>query len=66
MRCGSLHHSHVLTIRDDSYRLRAKRKSGLIKPPTFNQRHEPEGGGGSSGRKGGSSGWRLTGFLTLT
>jgi DNA replication protein DnaC len=29
-----LHHSHVLTIRGDSYRLRAKRKSGLIKPPT--------------------------------
>ena len=28
-----LHHSHVLTIRGDSYRLRAKRKSGLIKPP---------------------------------
>jgi DNA replication protein DnaC len=26
-----LHHSHVLTIRGDSYRLRAKRKSGLIK-----------------------------------
>jgi hypothetical protein len=28
-----LHHSHVLMIRGDSYRLRAKRKSGLIKPP---------------------------------
>ena len=28
-----LHHSHVLTIRGDSYRLHAKRKSGLIKPP---------------------------------
>jgi DNA replication protein DnaC len=28
-----LHHSHVLTIRGDSYRLRAKRKSGLIQPP---------------------------------
>ena len=28
-----LHHSHVLTIRGDSYRLRAKRKSGLIKTP---------------------------------
>jgi len=26
-----LHHSHVLTIRGDSYRLRAKRKSGLVK-----------------------------------
>lgn len=30
-----LHHSHVLTIRGDSYRLRAKRKSGLIKPPAL-------------------------------
>jgi hypothetical protein len=30
------HHSHVLTIRGDSYRLRAKRKSGLIKPPAGN------------------------------
>ncbi|MCK1741047.1 ATP-binding protein [Bradyrhizobium sp. 139] len=29
-----LHHSHVLTIRGDSYRLRAKRKSGLIKTLT--------------------------------
>lgn len=28
-----LHHSHVLTIRGDSYRLRAKRNSGLIRPP---------------------------------
>ncbi len=28
-----LHLSHVLTIRGDSYRLRAKRKSGLIKAP---------------------------------
>lgn len=27
-----LHHSHVLTIRGDSYRLRAKRRSGLLKP----------------------------------
>ena len=26
-----VHHGHVLTIRGDSYRLRAKRKSGLIK-----------------------------------
>jgi hypothetical protein len=25
-----LHHSHVITIRGDSYRLRAKRRSGLI------------------------------------
>lgn len=29
-----LHHSHVLTIRGDSYRLRAKRKSGLLTPKT--------------------------------
>lgn len=28
-----LHHSDVLTIRGDSYRLRAKRKSGLINAP---------------------------------
>ena len=27
-----LHHSHVLTIRGDSYRLREKRRSGLIRP----------------------------------
>ena len=26
-----LHHSHVTTIRGDSYRLREKRRSGLIK-----------------------------------
>ena len=25
-----LHHSHVITIRGDSYRLRAKRRSGLL------------------------------------
>ena len=29
-----LHHSHVLTIRGDSYRLREKRRSGLLKPNT--------------------------------
>ena len=29
-----LHHSHVITIRGDSYRLRAKRKSGLVKDHT--------------------------------
>jgi IstB-like ATP binding protein len=27
-----LHHSQVITIRGDSYRLREKRRSGLIKP----------------------------------
>jgi len=34
-----LHHSHVLTIRGDSYRLREKRRSGLIKP-TLNSQQE--------------------------
>lgn len=29
-----LHHSHVITIRGDSYRLRSKRKSGLLNPTT--------------------------------
>jgi DNA replication protein DnaC len=29
-----LHHAHVLTIRGDSYRLKEKRRSGLIKAPT--------------------------------
>jgi len=29
-----LHHSHVITIRGDSYRLREKRRSGLIRPQT--------------------------------
>jgi hypothetical protein len=33
-----LHHSHMLTIRGDSYLLRAKRKSGLIKPPAADGR----------------------------
>lgn len=28
-----LHHSHVVTIRGESYRLREKRRSGLIKQP---------------------------------
>ena len=28
-----LHHSHVLTIRGESYRLREKRRSGLVKTP---------------------------------
>jgi len=32
-----LHHSHVLTIRGDSYRLRAKRRSGLLQKPTAPQ-----------------------------
>jgi hypothetical protein len=29
-----LHHSHVLTIKGDSYRLREKRRSGLLKSST--------------------------------
>ena len=29
-----LHHSHVVTIRGDSYRLREKRRSGLFRPQT--------------------------------
>jgi DNA replication protein DnaC len=29
-----LHHSQVVTIRGESYRLKEKRKSGLIKPTT--------------------------------
>lgn len=29
-----LHHSHVSTIRGDSYRLRAKRRSGLLQKTT--------------------------------
>ena len=29
-----LHHSHVLTVRGDSYRLREKRRSGLLKSTT--------------------------------
>jgi DNA replication protein DnaC len=32
-----LHHSHVLTIRGDSYRLREKRRSGLIKAGSLEQ-----------------------------
>jgi DNA replication protein DnaC len=36
-----LHHSHVLTIRGDSYRLRAKRKAGLLnhQPSTAETAH---------------------------
>jgi IstB-like ATP binding protein len=32
-----LHHSHVLTIRGDSYRVREKRRSGLIKASSLEQ-----------------------------
>ncbi len=27
-----LHHSHILTIKGESYRLREKRKAGLLRP----------------------------------
>jgi DNA replication protein DnaC len=30
-----LHHSHVITIRGDSYRLREKRRTGLLKAPAI-------------------------------
>ena len=32
-----LHHSQVITIRGDSYRLREKRCSGLIKTPALSE-----------------------------
>jgi DNA replication protein DnaC len=35
-----LHHSHVVTIRGDSYRLREKRRSGLIKAAKLEQQRE--------------------------
>ena len=44
-----LHHSHLLTIRGDSYRLRAEHKSGLIKtrPPVTALRSAPPPSGPS-------------------
>jgi DNA replication protein DnaC len=32
-----LHHRHVVTIRGDSYRLREKRRTGLLKAPVVAQ-----------------------------
>ena len=32
-----LHHSHVITIRGDSYRLREKRRAGLLRTPVVEQ-----------------------------
>ena len=32
-----LHHSHVITIRGDSYRLREKRRSGLLKASAISE-----------------------------
>ena len=34
-----LHHSHVITIRGDSYRLRSKRRAGLVNQPGSAQEH---------------------------
>jgi hypothetical protein len=35
-RCGRLlRHSHVITIRGDSYRLREKRRTGLLEAPAI-------------------------------
>ena len=44
-----VHHSHVITIRGDSYRLRAKRRSGLLQKatapsPPARSRHDHRGG----------------------
>ncbi|MCK7500304.1 MAG: ATP-binding protein [Comamonadaceae bacterium] len=58
-----LHHSHVITIRGDSYRLRTKRRSGLVNQAGANTgttqlNHHP---GVTSGcRQGVSSRCRLT------
>ena len=36
-----LHHSHVITIRGDSYRLREKRRTGLFKTPAATAQGAP-------------------------
>ncbi|MBF0125606.1 MAG: hypothetical protein HQM02_00190, partial [Magnetococcales bacterium] len=36
-----LHHSHVVTIRGESYRLREKRRSGLLKTGLLATNHQP-------------------------
>ena len=36
-----LHHSHVITIRGDSYRLREKRRAGLLKPAALQEQSNP-------------------------
>jgi DNA replication protein DnaC len=36
-----LHHSHVLTIRGDSYRLREKRRSGLLEAGVLSREKTP-------------------------
>jgi len=37
-----LHHSQVVTIRGDSYRLREKRRAGLVSPPAAAAGRGPE------------------------
>ncbi|MFO0334327.1 MAG: ATP-binding protein, partial [Pseudomonadota bacterium] len=54
-----LHHSHLVTIRGDSLRLREKRRSGLLKPISA-AGVGPQQGVGFGCRKGVSSGCRLT------
>lgn len=39
-----LHHSHVVTIRGDSYRLREKRRSGLLKAGALGSTNQPKEG----------------------
>jgi len=41
-----LHHSHVITIRGDSYRLKDKRRAGamLHQPAAPSTRHQPASG----------------------
>ena len=53
-----LHHSHVVTIRGESYRLREKRRSGLVK--TAQQTSTPNQGGQFKCRWGGNFWCRLT------
>ena len=55
-----LHHSHGLTIRGDSYRLREKRRSGLIRPQTGGCSSAPHQVGQFSCRQRTKSGCRLT------
>jgi len=37
-----LHHAHVVTIRGDSYRLKDKRRSGLIANKSLTTKSKPE------------------------
>jgi DNA replication protein DnaC len=38
-----LHHSHVVTIRGDSYRLREKRRSGLLSKSGLKEKSQKDG-----------------------